>query len=54
MGQLVNSSVEWMRGILVAAKSALVASTEQGKLTGRVASSMTMVSKPRVLPSMAE
>jgi len=40
--------------MLAVANVALVSSTEPRKLTERLASSMTMVSKPRVLPSMAE
>ncbi len=42
-----------MRGMFAVAKAALVSATLLGRLTGRVASSMTMVSKPRLWPSMA-
>jgi hypothetical protein len=43
-----------MRGMPVMASAVLVSATVFGRLTGRVASSMTRVSKPRALPSMAE
>ena len=36
------------------ARASLVSAMLLGKLTGRVASSMTMVSKPKAWPSMAE
>src|SRR6185312_9679807 len=43
-----------IRGTSDAARAALVASTEPGRATARVASSITRVSKPSCLPSIAE
>ena len=45
---------EGMRAMPAASKAALVSSTEPGRLTERQASSMTIVSKARLWPSMAE
>ena len=46
--------MDWMRRIFASAKAAFVALTEPGKSTERVASSITIVSKPNDLPSRAE
>ncbi len=48
------SADDWMRGMFAAARAALVEVMELVRLTARVASSMTMVWKPRACPSMAE
>ena len=53
-GWFGHKVLDAMRGMPSVARAALVSWTEPGRLTGRVASSMTMVSKPRRLPSMAE
>jgi len=53
-GHAARMTEDWTRGISLFARATLVSATLLGRLTGRVASSMTMVSKPRALPSMAE
>ena len=47
-------AVELTRGMLRMVRAALVSAMLPGRSTGRVASSMTMISKPRCLPSRAE